>query len=294
MSMMTDIQGTPERVWSLVSLVDAHGGEITRHVVKSWLDPFDTDPKGTALDDTIGAATSLEILATDSSSKTITLQLKELPRNMEGFADWVHGRLTQVPADHGDSVVLEVLAWFVARSAKEKGTTWIAGYSTQALCDQIRHDIRVGSDDKRFNPTRYPRWRDWVGFIGLGVEVPRGASSPFYPYVTERLEKVVGKLAPQLSVNSNIEAGEFLAAVAKEMPYVDGGRLFRNALERVGTTSQPRQLSPVLSVALRELDEEGVIKLRMHGDARDAFLLTHDPTHKLQAFREVIIKGRHD
>src|SRR5258708_4152099 len=159
MSLMTDIQGTPERVWSLLNLIHAHGGEMTRVAVKQWLDPFDSDPKDTAVTNTIGAAASLDLVSTDSSAKTVKSQLPEFPKDISAFGDLAHSRLVQVTSDHGDSVVLEAFAWFVARSAKETRTTWISQYSTDELCDLIRHDITVGADDKRFNTTRYPRWR---------------------------------------------------------------------------------------------------------------------------------------
>jgi hypothetical protein len=289
MSLMTDIQGTPERVWALVKLLGAQGPELPRASIRNWMDPFDSDPKGTALGNTISACASLGFVETDSQS--VRLTIGDMPNDIDAFADRVHTRLKETPSDHGDSIVLEVLAWFVARSAKEQGTTWVADYDTSELCDVIRNDIRVGEDDKRFNTTRYPRWRDWISFLGLGIDIPRtGTLQTFYPCVTERLARVISKLRLVLSTEKEIEASDFLKTVVSEMPYMDGGALFEQALERVKAARGPRQLSPVLSVALRDLQGDGFLDLRMHGDAKGAINLASDPTEKLQAFRYVTLK----
>lgn len=131
MSLMSDTQGTPERVWSLVNLLHAHGGALDREGVKVWLDPFNTDAKGTAVLNTIGAAASLDLILPDRSTGTIRLLVDGLPDTQAGFADWVHDKLIDTPPDHGNSVVLETYAWFVASSAREKGTLWIQAMSTE-------------------------------------------------------------------------------------------------------------------------------------------------------------------
>jgi hypothetical protein len=290
MSLMSDIQGTPERIWALVKLLAVQGPELPRSSVKNWMDPFNSDPKGTALNNTVGACASLGFV--DANAEAVRLTIGDIPDDIHAFADRAHTRLRETPSDHGDSVVLEVLAWFIARSAKEQGTTWIADYGTTELCDVIRNDIRIGEDDKRFNSTRYSRWRDWMSFLGLGVDIPRtGTSITFYPCVTERLARVIGRLKPVLGTNREIEADDFLKAVISEMPYLDGGALFDVAVDRVKGARAARQLSPVLSVALRDLQADGFLKLRMHGDARGALNLTSDPTEKLQAFRYVTLKN---
>jgi hypothetical protein len=291
MSLMSDIQGTPERVWALLKILKAQGGELSRPALKNWMDPFESDPKGTALENTIGAAESLSLAESDKAS--VRLTVKSLPTDIVGFARLVHGRLVKTPLDHADSVVLEVLAWFMARSAREENTTWIADMATEDICNLIRKEIAVGADDKRFNSTRYPRWRDWMSFLGLGVDLPRsGNSSTFYPCITERLSGVVADPDGDLPLEEEIDAARFVKVVSTAMPYVDSGALFITAIGRVKTAPTPRQLSPVLSIALRDLNAEGVIELRMQGDARDAITLTNDPTEKVQAFRQVVVKKR--
>lgn len=290
MSLMTDIQGTPERVWSLVNLLRAHDGELSREGVKGWLDPFDTDTKGTAIANTIGAAISLELIQSDRSAGSLRLLSDNLPETMSGFANWVHRKLVSVLPEDGNSVVLEAYAWFVANCAREKGTTWVERETTDSLTEKIRVAITPAGEDGRFNKTRYPRWRDWITFLGLGMDLPIPRGQPFYPYVTVRLDRELDALRQRFGTGEEISADSFLDALTQRMPYLDGGHLFREAVGRIGWSPTARQLSVVVSSALRELDNDGVLELKMFGDAPNAFALHHEPTHKKQAFVSVVLK----
>ncbi len=289
MSLMTDTQGTPTRVWSLISLLRAHDGELSREDVKNWLDPFRTDTKGTAVQNTVGAATSLDLVEFNSSTGTLRLLPNDLPDAMSGFADWVHARLVATPPEHGNSVVLEAYAWFVARCAKEKGTNWIARENADSLTENIRVDLTPEGEEGRFNKTRYPRWRDWVAFMGLGIDLPTPRVQQFYPYMTSRLERELEDLRGRFGIGKEISADAFLEAIAQRMPYADNGELYRTAATRIRWAVPPRQLSIVLSNALRELDDDGALELRMRGDAPNAVTLHYDPTQRTNAFVSVVL-----
>jgi hypothetical protein len=74
------------------------------------------------------------------------------------------------------------------------------------------------------------------------------------------------------------------------MPYLDGGQLFQTAAARIHWFQPLRQLSIVTSSALRELDDDGVLELKMYGDAPNAITLHPDPTQKKKAFISVVLK----
>jgi hypothetical protein len=65
------------------------------------------------------------------------------------------------------------------------------------------------------------------------------------------------------------------------MPYLDGGALLNETLARAGA-SAPRQLTRVLSVALRDLHDEGRLVMGLLGDSSDMIQLAPDPRHKTQ------------
>jgi len=284
MSLMTDTRGTPERVWSLVGLLRAHDGELGREAIKTWLDPFATDDTGTAIQNTIGAASSLDLIEPDRAAGSVRLVANDLPDTLPGFADWVHGKLVQTPLDHANSVVLEAYAWFVATCARERGTTWIERESADSLTERIRVDLTPEDEEGRFNKTRYPRWRDWIGLMGLGLALPIPRGQSFYPTVTARLEREMAALREHFGTEAEIPAEIFLAALTQRMAYLDGGELFQTAANRIRWSPPARQLSIVLSTALRDLDDDGVLELKMYGDAPNAFTLHPDPTHRKRAF----------
>jgi hypothetical protein len=95
-----------------------------------------------------------------------------------------------------------------------------------------------------------------------------------------------------LGFDKEVDAAEFLNAVAESMPYLDSGGLFDTAARRIRWNPNPRTLSTPLSVALRDLHEEGHIQLKTYGDTRDAFTLSQDPTSTLKAVRTVTIHAK--
>jgi hypothetical protein len=136
-----------------------------------------------------------------------------------------------------------------------------------------------------------PYWREWISFLGLGIETPSTQQQVFYPYITERLNREINELSSKFGFDVEIEASDFLRELRKRMPYIDEGTHFKLAAKRIGFNPAPRELSIVFSTALRELQDDGVIDLKMYGDARDAFILSGDPTHKQKSFRTVTIKS---
>lgn len=302
MSLLSDTRGTPNTVWALIRLLSSHAGELEREAVWGWLDPLDTridehghTKKGNTFDQTLGAAASLGLIESDRNSNTVRLLVSDPPTDIHGFSDWVHEHLATIPPDDSDSVVLEAYSWFVASCAKEKGTIWIKSLSREQLADKINmallSDRRTADEENRFNTTKLPRWREWIGFIGLGIDMPSTARPTFYPYVTERLEREVKKLTQGFRSDEEISASTFLMALAERMPYIDGGAHFDVAAKRIGWKPTPRQLSIVLSNSLRELHDEGLLELKMYGDTRDAFTLSPDPTHRVESFLTVTLKS---
>lgn len=78
MSILSSTQGTPERVWSLVSLVAANDGRIERVDAANWLNPTFLE-NGKLVDDkesfaqVQGAATALGALTLDYKTLELTI-----------------------------------------------------------------------------------------------------------------------------------------------------------------------------------------------------------------------------
>ena len=291
MSLMSDTQGTPERVWALVRLVAVHGGQMPREEVRHWLDPLHSDAReGTAVTQTVGAASSLALVNHDKTSKSLILGINEFPSDLAAFADWVHERLVGLSESHADAVVLRAFAWFVANSAKQQRMTWMNGRSTNDVTDSIRSVLGTDSEGATFNATRYPRWRDWIAFLGLGYDVPFRGGAIFLPYVVDRMRRIQNNLFKD--TGAEVDAKAFLARLSNLMPYLDGGTLFDDMAQRIGWSPTMGRLSPVTSTALRELHDRRVLELQTYGDTRDDCALSPDPTHKIQSFRTVAQEPR--
>lgn len=288
MSLMTDTQGTPERVFALARLIAARGGHIPREEVRHWLDPQnDEDKESTAITQTVGAARSLALIRVDNASNSLVLDVNSLPDNPATFSDWVHERLVGLRDDHPDGVVLQAFAWFVASVDQHRGTTWLNDRSNTDIADTIRGVLGGDGQGSTFNSTRYPRWRDWITFLGLAYDMPLKGSNIFYPFVVERMRRLLDELFKGKDTGDEMEAEVFLKRLSTRMPYLDRGSLFADMAARIGSAPKPGSLSPVTSTALRTLNDLGLLELRMHGDARDAYSLSPDPTHRPSAFRTV-------
>lgn len=282
---MSDTQGTPERVWALVRLVAAHGGRMLRDDVRHWLDPLHENATNVA--QTVGAASSLALVHQDTASKSLTLGINEVPGDQLAFADWVHQHLVGLPESDPDAVVLRAFAWFVANAAKRQGTTWMNGRSNKHIADAIRADLANDTESATFNVSRYPRWRDWITFLGLGYDVPLKGGAIFFPYTVDRMQRLRHDMFKGVDAGTEVDAIAFVERISNLMPYLDGGTLFLDMAQRIGWAPTEGRLSPVTSTALRELHDRGILTLRMYGDTRGAWSLSPDPAHKVEKFRTV-------
>src|SRR3546814_16325269 len=71
-------------------------------------------------------------------------------------------------------------------------------------------------------------------------------------------------------------------------------RMFLEATRRLGHSPAPRRLSPILSAALRNLHDDGLIELRLRGGSGHVMRLASGHTHKPQAFHAVVVRNGGD
>jgi hypothetical protein len=241
------------------------------------------EPDGQAL----GAAASLELVKREGTSYSLT---SSLAGSYSAFADQVHGRLCSINSSDPDYVVLETFAWVVAEVERRRSTAW-AGANPQEFADAVEHAIGGGQDasgDRRFNSTKIPAWRRWIVFMGLGVDLPGNIG--FYPYIAERLARELS--ASGLPTDVDLPAAEPLELIAQRMPYIDGGFLFLQIASRTGLHLPARRISRLLSIALRDLHDEGMIVLGMRGDASDLLELAPDGQHPIRNIQTIRLVGQ--
>jgi hypothetical protein len=274
MSLLTDTQGSPNRVFGLLRLLSEAGAPLPLETVTCWLTPRNKignaevpRPKD-AFGQTLGAARSLNLI---EDGTPITLKV-EVPSTIQEFADLVHRHLSNSTDEDANSVVLKVYAWFVLRADRHA-----AGLHRTVRDELVAEIDRAFSrpDDQEartFNTTKLAPWVRWVSFLGLGMELP---STPFFPSPVERVLRELRGIAGKMEFDRNLDFREVQKELSKRMPYLDGGDLFSEMSERTGW--RPKTVSRVLSSALRELHQEGEIRLTALGDSAERVHFANDP-----------------
>ncbi|AWV19817.1 hypothetical protein A3862_29695 (plasmid) [Methylobacterium sp. XJLW] len=295
MSLLSSTQGTPERVWSLVGAIAANGGELPRSDAQEWLNPGhvvarqEVSEKATTFGQTLGAATSLG--AVHQEGGLLRLDPSCSAATFADFCDWVHDRLVGLGSHEKDAVVLETYAYVAAESHRQGSLAFVHEWTAKSFADEADKALPEGADDdgeRRINPTKLPTWRRWLDCIGLSLTLPGVAQS--HPSADARLTRELpGMGAREDLTTAEIPAEVFLQHLARRLPYLDGGHMFAQTARRIGHVAGPRQLSPLLSASLRNLHDDGVLELRLRGDAGTVTRLWPEPTHRVQTFHAVYL-----
>jgi hypothetical protein len=295
MSLLSDTQGRPERVRSLLRLLDALGGRASRDEVDTWMMPGsfrDTEKSLSQVNQTVGCARSLGLVEDDGDA--LVLSVDPVPSDMQVFLDLVHARLCD-PQNEADNVLFRAYACVVLETARTGNTDWLAKPKTiTEIAPSINRILAHGESDQRvFNTTKAPPWRVWMVALGLAVE--GGNALPYlFPQPAERLTRELPAIADAHGRGVEIPAATFMAEVARRMPYLDGGQVYaRVAAQFVEVhrwQSRAGRVTNVVSEALRDLHDEGTIELIARADAADALSLHHEIGSPLRSFVGVIIR----
>lgn len=291
MSLLSSTQGTPERVWSAIKIVEAEGGRISRDDLWTWLNPaflvngVAEQRGGEAERQVAGAASSLELLTLEA--RDYVLNAPALV-DYDAYADEVHDRLCRMPAEHPDYVLLETFAW-LGLKADSAGTEWAAAGDFADRVEEDLGDAKAG-DARRFNDTKQTAWRRWMCFLGLGIQLPNPVK--FQPDVTRRLDIELRRAGLPVGVALPIES--VLQSLGQRMPYMDHGALRARTASVASIKNDPKRLSRLMSSALRELHDEGRIELDRRGDAAGYVDLAPDPFHGVKSVLTLKIVGDRD
>lgn len=295
MSLLSTPTGRPERVFTLLSVVRSLGGRVAASDAKKWLAPqyrfADVAPAtdvervaraGDRVREVFRVAKDLNVLAAEKDDWVAT---GTLPATRRDFARLVHSHLCGLSAGEPDAVLLRAYAWCAAY-IEGSGTAAFVSMTAKDLARDIAAGLgrkSDGEDERSFNTTKLSAWKDWMSFLGLGWNDLPGTTG-FLPDPSRRIEE---ELATLISSNSQAEAEEFMAAVTRSFPYLDGGTLFEEACTAVSVRPPHGRLSRILSQALRALDANGILNCKMLGDSTKAIQLFPDPLSSINAFTHV-------
>lgn len=293
MSLLSDTNHSPQRVFALLRLLEAEGGALDFDAIKSWFKPeFRGGEQRTSegehinIRQMLGAATSLDLITSDAQNH---YRLRSaVPATLDDFADMIHDRLVTVDWSDADSIVLEAFAAMVALSEIEQGTTWLdvnAKERASRINSAVRRDGTEEEDESknRFNSTKASPWKRWIVFLGLGISMPKG---DLYPYPVVRLEREIARMRAAGLLKEETDIEPFLEAIAVRLPYFDNGRLFAASAEQIRLPPMGRRLSRVLTGALRDLHDDKRIALHTIGDAKESYAMTGEP-HVVKSVKSV-------
>lgn len=293
MSLLSSTQGTPERVWSLISVLSANDGVLERTEATNALNPGFrrgdnlVSEKPSTFQQTLGAATSLGVVEVDGP--LLRLSASHVAMDYAAFCDWVHSHLASLDSQTKDAVIIDTYAWMVAESDKVGSVGWVHDWSNDTFADAADKALPDEADDdgdRRINREKLPTWRRWLTCIGLMVPMPLSIRD--LPSVEVALMREIPRLG--LPLGKEVESDTFLKALALRMPYLDGGRKFAEAAKRIGHAPTPGKISPNLSAGLRNLHDDGTIELVLRGDAGRVVRLSAVAGHKMQTFHAVTLK----
>ncbi|WP_400766989.1 hypothetical protein [Methylosinus sporium] len=297
MSLLSDTNHSPQRVYALLRLLEAQDGQLSFDSIRTWLKPMmrGTEQKGseehTNIRQLLGATASLGLI--ESPSQNQYRLTSSVPPTIEAFADAVHDRLVALDIGHPDSIVLEAFAAMVVLTEAKQGTSWL-DLNAKDRAAEINAAVRAPETDedddekKRFNATKSSPWKRWMIFLGLGVPMPR---SDLYPYPAQRLEREIGRLRADETMPKAPEVEVFMTRISERMPYLDSGRLFLASVDRVRLPPLGRRISRVLSGALRDLHDDKRLVLDAIGDAKETYALAQEP-HAVRSIKTVTLERR--
>ena len=287
MSVFSDTQGTPERVYALMRLIEAVGNSVPRKIAADLLDPKfalgrSVDQERSDFTQTLRAAASLGLV--EEADGVLANASGAAPSTYLEFGDLVHARLVAALLDDPNGVVLDAFALFAERMEADGDGQWLATASNDTLADQVRSLLAAKRPEAgTFNPTRVAPLAKWTGAIGLMAEIT-ARQRPILD-VSRRLARELRTL-PGEAPQAGLPSFAFIAWVLDRMPYLPGGSRYASLFGDVGTAGAGR-ISIVLSAAFRDLHDDGIIRLDVLGDASGSARLAEDRFHALKAFDTV-------
>jgi hypothetical protein len=290
MSVYSVPEASPSRVLGLLRFVRAFGDSAARSTLETMMTPpglsADVPDEGSAEGETGSGRALLQralketvrLGLLDEEHKTLRLG-ERVSRELIRIERWwplaIFERITDPQAEN-DSLC-RALAWFLAQDVRTVPGNWNAMQTKNDALSALK-----------MNNASFGQLQHWAAYLGFGWRCGRPQREVFVFDPTAHLKL---RLLYQFGDKpKQISAGELLKQLADWVPILDGGR-YRLELERkhILIPLPPTQLSPVLSQALRRLEEEGWIDMSHASDAKAALLW---PKKEQTRVSKIAWKGR--
>jgi hypothetical protein len=256
-SLLSNPQATPERVFAVIELVHELGGTATSGQVLGWMQPTGSKAES-AIKATLTVAVDLRLLSLDGDRYHVV----GAPLSWKSYADTVHHALATVEQHDADALLFEVLAWMVALDARQLAET-TSGCTAATCAGKISDGLPGGfaDDARRFNPTKLTPWVRWMEFLGVGLD--GGDQCHFIPFLADRMAR---ELAALIVPGEDRAIGSVYPSLLARMPYLDHGPVFAR-VDPNRAHRGPKELGDVSSRSWLELHVRRAIVVTTVGDS---------------------------
>ena len=269
--MFTDNPVTPMHLESLLSFVRVHSKKnLTRDIIKGAFQPPSLTDNQTQSNTAIRAAISLGLLI-ESDDKTI-IPTKALS-GKESIDECLKKALDEkVLCSLDVEKYLSLFYGFVLglnQNVFEKTKDdWVINFNRD-VCKFVFIDNE--EDENRFNSTKLSGLHRWFSYMGLGWYDQKDEfnCNPF-ERISRSLSKVFGR-------ESKLECNDFMTALSRVCPELDGGEIFLQANQRYDRDA--KQCTLGLSHALIELHSTKQLVLYCPKDSDGWSIASAGPTN---------------
>jgi hypothetical protein len=264
-SILTELYVTPSRVQGVFRyLLQARGKREKREILEAVLSPANLATKGNdkqptrkMVRATIHECIKMGLLEESQDKAEVSLNPK-LKLEDTSLLPSILSRLVFDELEYTENHdFARVLAWFLAQDLFEAPGNW------QEMEQKLREQI--GSGLLELNDVRYGQFEDWSCYLGFSWRNSLANSQVLVPdptiYLRQNLDKIF-----EYQINQQVSLIEFINRLSKHCPVFEMG-LFREEIEQQAVQREPNYLSTVTSIALRRLEDEGLLKLEQLSDA---------------------------
>lgn len=280
MSIVTNFQAVPSRLFSIYAVVAEAENGLLREQLEAWATPPSLSKRGGNEED--GGSTAL---FSNSLNEARRLGLVEddgdrlrVPkaavgggrRSADPQGDFL-SRMREVlfepqrAAEAGQTGVLYALAWLLTKSPLQPVSF------NDAPQNQLREDLGEFAVKTELSSTSgYQNLLYWARYLGFAVVVGDASTRRAFPDPTRAIAAVLERV---LANQGWIEIDSFLSRLAAIYPVLEGGSV-REELEAMRTMppAADDRLSISLSLALQRLADRGSISLNAIADAKARIL----------------------
>jgi len=280
MSIVTNFQAVPSRLFCVYAAVAEAENGLLREQLEAWATPSSLSKRGgneeeggsTALFSySLNEARRLGLVEDDGDRLRVPKTTVSGGRRNADLQGEFQSRMREVlfdpqrAADAGQAGVLYALAWLLTKSPL------LPLNFAEAPQNQLREDLGEFAVKAELGSTSsYQNLLYWARYLGFAVVVGDASTRRAFPDPTRAIAAVLEQVLPN---QEWIEIDFFLSRLATIYPVLEGGSV-REELEAMRTTppAADDRLSISLSLALQRLADRGSISLDAIADAKARIL----------------------